>query len=731
MPRTVAARAAFSLAFFAMFFTQLPPQAFSAGPDDFAVNNGWFYSQTNGKPGGGESGFTVSNADGIPFWDWFNTFGGVTAVGYPVSHRFQWNGFTVQAFQKVVFQWRPEAKAVFFVNVFDELSSAGKDGWLGIAKQVPGPADWKVDTGKPWPEIVRNHQALLEKNPDIKSAYLGMPDPVTSHGLPMSVEEYPNVVVLRAQRKVFQQWKIQVPWAAAGQVVVANGGDVGKEAGIYPAGAIVPLGPGVLPPQLAVTPVVSSSATPAPAVTPSPTATPSATRTANAAGTTAAPTVQGKNPLLGVWDDAVVDDASLTKAAESGAAWVRTVVSWEQIEPSQAAPPAFSWDKYDRQLKLISDRGLRPIVTIAGAPKWAAEPACGPFKPGGQDRFVQFVKALVQRYSAAPYSVKTWMFYEEPDAPADRADPGTPGCWGKDPAGYGAMLRAVYPAIKAIDAEAKVSTGSLAADWFDDQGGVYPRSFLKDVMDPAKGNAGGSVDIVAFNYAYVFRRNWEKFGTGILGKAQGIREQLSAFGLKKPLLVGKVGMLTEGGSGKTSEDMAVYLAQTLTALQAERARNGDGVQIGIWNGLRGNPQPDWGNGNFGLLAPDGSPKAAYKVLQNWIRELGGATLLKNESEPSYDENATARRCEPDKPFLCDSVEKLTFSVEEGVREKWVVWLDPGRTDNKTYSLRKFAVPANRYLSAFDKYGQQVIIQREGDSVTVPVTESPLFILLKK
>jgi hypothetical protein len=155
------------------------------------------------------------------------------------------------------------------------------------------------------------------------------------------------------------------------------------------------------------------------------------------------------------------------------------------------------------------------------------------------------------------------------------------------------------------------------------------------------------------------------------------------------------------------------------------------VQYVIWNGLRGNALPDWNFGNFGVVAPDGGEKAGFRALQNWLKELGATSFLKNESEPVYDGNANSRRCEPDKPYLCDNVQKLTFSVEGGAKEKWVVWLDSGRTDNKTESLRKFAVPASRYVSALDKYGSQVIIQNEGDSVNVPVTESPLFILLKK
>jgi uncharacterized protein YkwD len=37
---------------------------------------------------------------------------------------------------------------------------------------------------------------------------------------------------------VIQQWKVAVPWAAAGQVTIANGGDVGREASLYPSEAV-------------------------------------------------------------------------------------------------------------------------------------------------------------------------------------------------------------------------------------------------------------------------------------------------------------------------------------------------------------------------------------------------------------------------------------------------------------------------------------------------------------
>ena len=48
----------------------------------------------------------------------------MAAVGYPASRRFQWEGFTVQVFQRVIFQWHADSNSVAYVNVFDRLHYA-------------------------------------------------------------------------------------------------------------------------------------------------------------------------------------------------------------------------------------------------------------------------------------------------------------------------------------------------------------------------------------------------------------------------------------------------------------------------------------------------------------------------------------------------------------------------------------------------------------------------------
>jgi hypothetical protein len=213
-----------------------------ADPLDFDLpdGSGHFYRQANGQSGAGEAGFALTNADGIPFWDEYQRLGGPQALGYPVSRRFAWDGFTVQALQKAVFQWRPETRTVAFVNVLDRLHELGKDDWLGTARQTPPPFDWAADRGRGWDELVARHVALLEASPAIQEQYWSDPAPLDHFGLPVSSADMGSSFVVRAQRAVFQYWKEDVPWARQGEVTIANAGDLAKEAGLFPGPAITP-----------------------------------------------------------------------------------------------------------------------------------------------------------------------------------------------------------------------------------------------------------------------------------------------------------------------------------------------------------------------------------------------------------------------------------------------------------------------------------------------------------
>ena len=218
---------------FIVTFLALLPRPAAGAPLDWAVPAGHFYSQTAAEG----TGYLVAD----PFLAELRSRGGPGALGYPISQPFDWKGTTVQAFQKAVLQWLPGERRVAFLNVFDDLGQAGHDPWLKAARATPGQA-WLPDEAKMgWEAVVAGRQAFLDAQPAIKARYFAARDPMTLYGLPASrVEDMGNHYAVRLQRAVIQLWKVDVPWAKAGQTTVANGGDIAKEAGLFPAEALRP-----------------------------------------------------------------------------------------------------------------------------------------------------------------------------------------------------------------------------------------------------------------------------------------------------------------------------------------------------------------------------------------------------------------------------------------------------------------------------------------------------------
>jgi uncharacterized protein YkwD len=248
-------------------WTVLPARADTG---DYEIEGGRVFTQA-AETEVPDAGFAVTDADGIPFWTEFQQLGGVQALGYPLSHRFVWEGFTVQVFQKVVLQWRPEADTFMFVNVFDRLNVAGYDDTLEDLL-VP-PWEYFEEAGFTWDQIITSRQALLFENPALREAYFAVDDPLRWYGLPTSqIVTYDHVHSIRLQRAVLHQWLTDLPWAKAGEVTVANGGDLARGAGTFPAEALVPKiwnrADGSAPPTSQATPqttpAVTPEATPAP-----------------------------------------------------------------------------------------------------------------------------------------------------------------------------------------------------------------------------------------------------------------------------------------------------------------------------------------------------------------------------------------------------------------------------------------------------------------------------------
>ena len=180
----------------------------------------------------------------VRFFAEFQRLGGVGGVGYPASRPFELDRFVVQAMQKGVLQWRPEAERAFFLNVFDEQHLRGLDERLYAELQVPRMADWSGDAGRPWGAVVARHLAVLDGYPRLRAQYNSVANPLDLYGLPMSpVVDFGPFSAVRLQRAVLQQYKVATPYARPGDVLVVNGGDVAKDYGLVPGWAMEPQAP--------------------------------------------------------------------------------------------------------------------------------------------------------------------------------------------------------------------------------------------------------------------------------------------------------------------------------------------------------------------------------------------------------------------------------------------------------------------------------------------------------
>ncbi len=204
------------------------------------VPGGRWYSQT-GTPE--VSGYAVVDDARARIWSGYRDLGGVEALGYPISRRFTQDGFIVQATQRAILQWSEQDGALRVTNLLDRLAAEGFDSVLASRWQVP-PMVRFDESGLPWTDIVAGRLALLGQENSLRAYYSAVEDPLTRFGLPTSPPtDRGSHVALRTQRAFLQLWRVDTPWARAGEVTAGLAGTIAAEVGLVPAEARIPEAP--------------------------------------------------------------------------------------------------------------------------------------------------------------------------------------------------------------------------------------------------------------------------------------------------------------------------------------------------------------------------------------------------------------------------------------------------------------------------------------------------------
>jgi hypothetical protein len=338
------------------------------------------------------------------------------------------------------------------------------------------------------------------------------------------------------------------------------------------------------------------------------------------------------NNGYGVWLLPSMEGAE--RLSETDTRWVTLFLNWGHVEKT---PGVYDWSSWDEALKKAANNGYNVILTVIDNPGWAADTTCGPIKPEHLDDFATFLNHAVARYSYAPYTVKIWSLYNEPDNSNAEDFVWLGGCWGdagnpKAAPGaggtaYANMLKKVYPAIKSANPNTYVAMGGLAYDYFttDPEHGVFDPLFLDDML---AAGAADYFDFINFHYYPWSGWRWEpepfdRYNRHIDFKARWmVTEVYNASGKKKPILCTEVGE-TSHNKQKEPDFRRQILAIYQNILEAQMVNV---YPITWFTGIDLNFSINYDGRRYGLLNLDGSPKPSYYAYKALVDELKDATF---------------------------------------------------------------------------------------------------------
>ena len=277
--------------------------------------------------------------------------------------------------------------------------------------------------------------------------------------------------------------------------------------------------------------------------------------------------------IFGLNMTSVTPDRGLSDVVALGTSWVRgSNLIWRDVEPVEGG--AYRWDApsvklLEQELQYASQNGLKFIVTVRSSPQWAIRPYqadCAPIHPSKYARFAAFLAAAVARYGQAPYDATYWEVGNEPDAPVVSGNSAF-GCWGvaSDPyfggRAYGAMLNAVYPAIKAAAPQSTVLNGGLLLDQPYNPAtktGLSAR-FLEGML---LAGAGASFDMLSFHSYSFYNLTADGTRGPVDWKVSYLRNILQTYSVpQKPMIDTETALLCVAVTPECREAQADALAR--------------------------------------------------------------------------------------------------------------------------------------------------------------------------
>ena len=310
-------------------------------------------------------------------------------------------------------------------------------------------------------------------------------------------------------------------------------------------------------------------------------------------------------------------ESRLDRLDAMGVELVRFTVRWDEVEASRGAR---DWSGVDPVLVGLHARGIAPLVTLYGTPRWANGGRSPNWAPERAASFAGFAGAAARRY---PF-VRSWLIWNEPNQRR----------WLRPTAATTYVTKLLNPgraAIRGAVPAAKVAGGATAPR--GGPGGVSPVRWIR-----GRKAAGARLDAYA-HHPYPLTR-FETPSAGGCGHCETItmatlerllREVSSAWGAKRI-------WLTESGYQTNPPDRGLGVSPALQARYladaARRAHAASRVDVLIHYLVKDEPSTDrW---QSGLFTSGGSAKpslAAMSVPLAQVSRTGLRTVVWGQVRP--------------------------------------------------------------------------------------------------
>ena len=165
---------------------------------------------------------------------------------------------------------------------------------------------------------------------------------------------------------------------------------------------------------------------------------------------------------------------TLEMVRQMGASWDVEYFPWNYIQRN--GPDDWDWSHADLVIDHARQQGLHFIVRFDGVPDWARPPLTGHslLTPQHYPDFARFAAAFARRYRG---KVDAYVIWNEPNVDYE---------WGyrkPDPAGYGELLRAVYPRLRQADPAVQVLAAALAPNGEHSDKALSDLDYLQQLYD--------------------------------------------------------------------------------------------------------------------------------------------------------------------------------------------------------------------------------------------------------